>query len=59
MIKTKNTRTYAIYVKNGKYWRADKSLHTLKQAKEMVKGLRLNGEKAFFSKVGGKIESEE
>ena len=42
---------YVVYVKNGKYWRADKSLHTLESAKEMVKGLRVNGEKAFYSKV--------
>jgi len=46
-----STKVYAVYVKNGKYYRADKSLHTLKSAKEMVKGLRINGEKAFFSKV--------
>ena len=45
-------RKYAVYVKNGKYWRADKELHTLKSAKEMVRGLKTNGEKAFFSKVG-------
>ena len=44
-------RNYAVYVKNGKYWKADKALHTLKSAKEMVRGLRTNGEKAFFSKV--------
>lgn len=44
-------KQYAVYVKNGKYWKTDKSLHTLKSAKEMVKGLKVNGEKAFFSKV--------
>ena len=44
-------KNYAVYLKNGKYWRADKELHTLKSAKEMVKGLKTNGEKAFFSKV--------
>lgn len=44
-------KIYAVYVKNGKYWRADKNLHGLKSAKEMVKGLRTNGEKAFYSKV--------
>lgn len=47
-------RNYAVYLKNGKYWRADKELHTLKSAKEMVKGLKTNGEKAFFSKVRNK-----
>lgn len=45
------TRAYAVYVKNGKYWRADRNLHTFESAKQMVKGLRINGEKAFFSKV--------
>ena len=49
--RQRRMKQYAVYVKNGKYWRADKSLHTLKSAKEMVKGLRANGEKAFFSKV--------
>jgi hypothetical protein len=49
-------KQYAVYVKNGKYWRADKSLHTLKSAKEMIKGLRINGEKAFFSKVREKTK---
>lgn len=44
-------KLYAVYVKNGKYWRADNHLHTLKSAKEVVKGLRTNGEKAFYSKV--------
>ena len=44
-------RKYAVYLKNGKYWRADKELHTLKSAKEMVRGLKTNGEKAFFLKV--------
>ena len=44
-------KEYAVYVKNGKYWRADKYLHTLKSAKETVRGLKTNGEKAFFSKV--------
>lgn len=44
-------KSYAVYVKNGKYWRADKYLHTLKSAKEITKGLRSNGEKAFYSKV--------
>lgn len=47
-------KEYAVYVKNGKYWRADKYLHTLKSAKEIVKGLRINREKAFYSKVGWK-----
>ena len=44
-------KKYAVYVKNGKYWRADKELHTLRSAKDMVKGLRINGEKTFFSKA--------
>lgn len=44
-------KQYVVYVKNGKYWKADKNLHTLKSAKKMVKGLKINGEKAFFSKV--------
>ncbi len=44
-------KSYAVYVKNGEYWRADKSLHKLKSAKEIVKDLRTNGEKAFYSKV--------
>ena len=48
-------RNYAVYVKNGKYWRVDKELHTLKSAKEIVKGLKTNGEKAFFSKVNNRI----
>jgi len=47
-------KNYAVYVKNDKYWRVDKELHTLKSAKEMVKGLRTNGEKAFFSKVNNR-----
>lgn len=44
-------KSYAVYMKAGKYWRADGCLHTLKSAKEMVKGLKANGEKAFYSKV--------
>lgn len=44
-------KNYAVYVKNGKHWRADNKLHTLKEAKEMVNGLRKNGEKAFFNKI--------
>lgn len=47
-------KNYAVYVKDDKYWRVDKELHTLKSAKEMVKGLRTNGEKAFFSKVNNR-----
>ena len=47
-------KNYAVYVKDDKYWRVDKKLHTLKSAKEMVKGLRTNGEKAFFSKVNNR-----
>ena len=47
-------RNYAVYVKNGKYWRIDKELHTLRSAKEIVKGLKTNGEKAFFSKVNNR-----
>lgn len=43
-------KEYAVYVKNGKYWRADKYLHTLKSAKEMVKGLKTNGRKSVFLK---------
>ena len=47
-------KNYAVYVKDDKYWRVDKKLHTLKSAKEIVKGLRTNGEKAFFSKVNNR-----
>lgn len=44
-------KDYAVYLKCGKYWRADRELHTLKSAKAMVKGLKVNGEKAFYRKV--------
>lgn len=44
-------KNYAVYMKNGKYWRADGKLHTLKKAKEIVRGLRENGNKAFCNKV--------
>ena len=44
-------KNYAVYVKFGKIWKADKHLHTLKSAKEMVKGLKSNGEKAFYNHV--------
>ena len=45
-------KQYAVYVKNGKYWRVDNYLHTLSKAKEIVKGLKENGEKAYYARVG-------
>lgn len=44
-------KNYAVYMKRGKYWRADGKLHTLRSAKDIVNGLKENGQKAFFSKV--------
>ena len=44
-------KNYAVYVKFGKIWKTDKYLHTLKSAKETVKGLKSNGEKAFYNRI--------
>lgn len=44
-------KKYAVYAKNGKYWRVDGEFHSLRKAKEIVKSLRSQNVKAFYKAV--------
>ena len=44
-------KKYAVYAKNGKYWRVDSVFHSLRKAKEIVKSLRSQNVKAFYKAV--------
>jgi len=44
-------KNYVVFIKKGKYWFSSKYLCSKEKAKEVVKGLKENGNKAYYTKV--------